>query len=130
EVGESARVAGMDMDLVNRTLDEIQRSVDVAVDRMKMSAAALPVILVGGGAILIGRPIQGASEVIKPEHFAVANAIGAAIAQIGGEVDRVCSLENVTRDQALEDAKQDAIQKAIDAGADAASVHVVDVDAV
>ena len=25
----------------------------------------------------------------RPEHFAVANAIGAAIAQVGGEVDRV-----------------------------------------
>ncbi len=102
DVGEPGRVAGLDKDLVNRTLDVIQQSVDVAVDRMKTSAAALPVILVGGGSILIGRPIQGASEVIKPEHFAVANALGAAIAQIGGEVDRVCSLENLTRDKALE----------------------------
>jgi len=130
DVGEPGRVAGLDKDLVSRTLDVIQQSVDVAVDRMKTSAAALPVILVGGGSILIGRPIQGASEVITPQHFAVANAIGAAIAQIGGEVDRVCSLENLTRDQALENAKQEAVQKAIDAGADAASVHVVDVDEV
>jgi N-methylhydantoinase A/oxoprolinase/acetone carboxylase beta subunit len=130
ELGEPGRVASLDRELVNRTLDEIQRSVDVAVDRMKMSAAALPVILVGGGSILIGRPIQGASEVLKPEHFAVANAIGAAIAQIGGEVDRVFSLENMTRDQALEHAKQEAVRTAIEAGADAASVQVVDVDEV
>jgi N-methylhydantoinase A/oxoprolinase/acetone carboxylase beta subunit len=130
ELGEPGRVAGLDRDLVNRTLDEIQRSVDVAVDRMKTSAAALPVILVGGGSILIGRPIQGASEVVKPEHFAVANAIGAAIAQIGGEVDRVFSLEKMTRDQALDQAKQEAVSKAVEAGADATSVQVVDVDEV
>jgi len=130
ELGEPGRVAGLGRDLVDRALDEIQRSVDVAVDRMKTSADALPVILVGGGSILIGRPIQGASEVIKPEHFAVANAIGAAIAQIGGEVDRVFSLETMTRDQALDSAKQEAVGKAVEAGAEAASVQVVDVDEV
>jgi N-methylhydantoinase A/oxoprolinase/acetone carboxylase beta subunit len=130
ELGEPGRVASLDKDLVTRTLDEIQRSVDVAVDRMKTSADALPVILVGGGSILIGRPIQGASEVIKPEHFAVANAIGAAIAQIGGEVDRVFSLEKMSRDEALDYAKQEAVGKAVEAGADAASVQIVDVDEV
>ena len=46
---------------------------------MQPGAADLPVILVGGGSILIGRPIQGASEVIKPDHFAVANAIGVRV---------------------------------------------------
>src|SRR5712691_10329758 len=130
ELGEVGRVASLRKDLVNRTLDEIQRSIDAAVDRMRTSAAPLPVILVGGGSILIGRPIQGASEVLKPEHFAVANAIGAAIAQIGGDVDRVFSLDNMTLDQALEHAKEEAVSKAIEAGADAASVQVVDVDEV
>src|SRR6266851_3654746 len=130
ELGEPGRVADLDKGLVDRTLDEIQLAVDVAVDRMKTSAADLPVILVGGGSILIGRPIQGASEVIKPEHFAVANAIGAAIAQIGGEVDRVFSLERMTRDQALDEAKQEAVGKAVEAGADASTVQIVDVDEV
>jgi N-methylhydantoinase A/oxoprolinase/acetone carboxylase beta subunit len=130
ELGEPTRVAGLDRDLVERTLDEIQSAVEVAVDRMKTSAAALPVILVGGGSILISRPIQGSSEVLKPEHFAVANAIGAAIAQIGGEVDRVFSLEQMTRAQALDQAKQEAAGKAVEAGADAASVQIVDVDEV
>jgi N-methylhydantoinase A/oxoprolinase/acetone carboxylase beta subunit len=130
ELGESGRVASLDTDLVNQAVDEIHRSVDVAVDRMKTSAAALPVILVGGGTILISRPIQGASEVIKPEYFAVANAIGAAIAQVGGEVDRIFSLEAMTRDQAMDEAKREAIGKAVEAGADAQSVQIVDVDEV
>ena len=57
-------------------------------------------ILVGGGTILVRaickalrRPAAGASP--------VANAIGAAIAQVGGEVDRVFAVEGTTRDAVL-----------------------------
>ncbi len=130
KLGEASRVAHLDRGLVSQAVDEVHRAVDVAVDRMKTSAADLPVILVGGGTILISRPIHGASEVIKPEHFAVANAIGAAIAQVGGEVDRVFSLETMTRDQVLGQAKSEAIGKAVEAGAAAETVQVVDVDEV
>jgi len=104
--------------------------VNVAVDRMKTSAAEVPVIVVGGGSILIQRPVVGASEVVKPEHFAVANAIGAAIAQIGGETDRIFSLGEMSREEALEQAKQEAIDKAVAAGAQADSVEIVEVEEV
>jgi hypothetical protein len=67
---------------------------------------------------------------VKPEHFAVANAIGAAIAQIGGEVDRVFSLESMPRDDALQQAKDEATEKAVAAGASAGTVHIVDVEEV
>jgi glycosyltransferase involved in cell wall biosynthesis len=56
------------------------------------------VILVGGGAILVSRDLQSASTVVRPEHSSVANAIGAAVAQVGGEVDRVFAVEGTTRD--------------------------------
>jgi N-methylhydantoinase A/oxoprolinase/acetone carboxylase beta subunit len=128
DVGDRARVADLDRHLVDRAVDEIHRMVDAAVDRMKTSAAAIPVVLVGGGAILISRPIQGASEVVKPDRSPVANAIGAAIAQVGGEVDRVFALEGLTRDQALDAAKREAADKAVAAGADPATIQIVDVE--
>ena len=59
----------------------------------------------------------GGLEVIRPEHFAVANAIGAAIAQTSGEVDRIYSLENLSREAALAEAEGEARQKAVAAGA-------------
>ena len=127
-LGDRARVADLDSALVHATLDEIHRMVDVAVDRMKLSAASIPVILVGGGAILICRPIQGASEIVKPNYSVVANAVGAAIAQVGGEVDRVFSLTGISRDQALEAAKSEASSKAIAAGANPTTIRVVDVE--
>ena len=57
-------------------------------------------IVVGGGSILVNGPIGGL-EVVKPNHFAVANAVGAAIAQVSGEVDRVYALAEIGREQAL-----------------------------
>jgi len=64
------------------------------VERSRLSPEPLPVIIVGGGSILVDGPIGGL-EVIKPNHFAVANAVGAAIAQVSGEVDRVYSLAEI-----------------------------------
>jgi N-methylhydantoinase A/oxoprolinase/acetone carboxylase beta subunit len=130
ELGDRTRVADLDSRLVAQAVDEIHRMVDVAVDRMKTSAAPIPVILVGGGTILISRPIHGASEVLKPDHFPVANAIGAAIAQVGGETDRVFSLEKMSRDEALAEARREASAKAVDAGADPETIQVVDVEEV
>jgi N-methylhydantoinase A/oxoprolinase/acetone carboxylase beta subunit len=95
---------------------------------MKTSAHAVPVIIVGGGSVLVSRPIEGASEMVKPDHFEAANAVGAAIGQISGEIDRVYSLDSLSRDAALDSAKQEASGRAIAAGADPASIQIVDVE--
>jgi N-methylhydantoinase A/oxoprolinase/acetone carboxylase beta subunit len=128
DIGDPERVKGLNGTLVAATMARIQEMADGAVDRMKTSAEPIPVIVVGGGSILIARPIAGASEMVKPEHFEAANAVGAAIGQISGEVDRVYSLENRSRADALDDAKGEAMQKAIDAGANLATVQIVDVE--
>ena len=72
--------------------------IEISVDRMKTAPGAVPVILVGGGIVLVGDRLNGVSELHRPEHAAVANAIGAAIAQVGGEVDRIFSLDAVPRE--------------------------------
>ena len=40
-------------------------------------------VVVGGGAGLCGDALVGASQLIKPPHADVANAVGAAIPQVG-----------------------------------------------
>lgn len=130
EVGDAAKVAHLDPALTHAVEDRIEEMVNVAVDRMKTSAALMPVVVVGGGSILIQRPIAGASEIVKPAHFAVANAIGAAIAQIGGETDRIFSLAEMTREQALQQARQEASDRAVAAGASASSIEIVEVEEV
>ncbi|MEM0905849.1 MAG: hydantoinase/oxoprolinase family protein [Pseudomonadota bacterium] len=130
DIGDPAKVAQLDPDLVTRTIGTWHQMVDTAVDRMKTSAEALPVILVGGGAVLITEALPAASEVIHPPHATVANAIGAAIAQVGGVTDRVFSLEGLSRDDALAMAKDEATRKAVEAGADPQSIEIVDIEEV
>ncbi len=129
-IGDPDRVDALDGDLRERTLELIEARIGEAVDQMKTSPDPMPVVVVGGGSILLRDGLPGASELVKPDHFAVANAIGAAIAQVGGEIDRIFSLERMTREQALEEAKQEAVEKAVEAGASEATVNIVDVEEV
>ncbi|TAY71864.1 hydantoinase/oxoprolinase N-terminal domain-containing protein [Rhizobium leguminosarum] len=130
DIGDRSRVAHIPAKTVERALDTIHRMADEAVDRMKTSAEPLPVILVGGGSILISRDLPSASRVIRPENASVANAIGAAIAQVGGEVDRIFSLEGTSRDIVLGGAKKEAEERAVKAGAEAGTVKIMDIEEV
>ncbi|HEX5166461.1 MAG TPA: hydantoinase/oxoprolinase family protein [Thermomicrobiales bacterium] len=127
-IGDAARVAGLDSDLVSRALDRIHAMTEEGIDRMKLAAGDVPVVIVGGGSVLISRSLAGASQIIKPDHFEAANAVGAAIAQISGEVDRVFSLAEMSRAAALDAAKAEATSRAAAAGADAATVDIVEVE--
>jgi N-methylhydantoinase A/oxoprolinase/acetone carboxylase beta subunit len=128
DIGDRSRVAHLSKSLIETALDTIHAMADAAVDRMKTSAARMPVVLVGGGAILISRDLPSASEVVHPAHATVANAIGAAAAQVGGEVDRVFAVEGQTREAVLAIAKREAIERAVAAGAAPDTVKIVDVD--
>ncbi len=130
DIGDAGAVKQLDSAFVRTALDEMQAMVEIAVDRMKTSAEPIPLILVGGGTILVSGQIKGASEMVKPEHFPVANAIGAAIAQVGGETDRVFALAEMGRDEALRQARQEATDKAVAAGAREETVTIVDVEEV
>lgn len=128
DIGDKSRVAHLDKALVQSALERMWEMVEISVDRMKTAAGGVPVILVGGGIILIGDKLNGASELYRPEHASVANAIGAAIAQVGGEVDRVFSLDAIPRDKALQQAKDEATQRVLKEGAIPESVEIVDVE--
>jgi N-methylhydantoinase A/oxoprolinase/acetone carboxylase beta subunit len=128
--GDPSLVSHLDPADVRRVLARIEETIADAVDRMKTTAGSIPVVVVGGGSVLLGDELAGASRLVRPEHFAVANAIGAAIAQVGGEVDRVVSLEGLTREAALEEAKEEAVEKAVAAGAERDSVQIVEVEEV
>ena len=126
ELGERERVARLDSGLVAAARAEIGRMVEVAVDRMKPDAGALPLIAVGGGSFLIPHAIEGISEVVDVPHQSVANAVGAAIAQVSGEVDQI--FQNLTREEAIERARALAEERALLAGADPATIKVVEVE--
>ena len=128
EVGDASRVAQLDRSLIEAARQEIQEIVEGGIDRIKTSAEPVPVVLVGGGTILLGDELAGAAEIIKPDHGSVANAIGAAIAQVGGEVDQIFTLDGTTRADVLDAAREQAIAKAVEAGAHPETVEIVEID--
>lgn len=124
EIGDRRRVAHLGKRFVTAARQSIHEQLIRAADRMKPDATPIPLLAVGGGALLAPPTIPGISEVIRVEHSDVANAVGAAIAQISGEVDQV--FQDMSREAVLETATEIARQKAVASGADPASLKIVE----
>lgn len=126
EMGDRDRVKDLDPAFVNAILSRIRDMVADSFDQMKTSADDVPMIAVGGGAFLIPDRIAGASEILRVENAGVANAIGAAMAQVSGEVDQVFS--GVSRDEAMAIAETQAQNAAVASGANRASLKTLEVE--
>jgi N-methylhydantoinase A/oxoprolinase/acetone carboxylase beta subunit len=127
-IGDASKVETVDAALSENACSTMSEMVEEVIDRMKTTADDIPVVIVGGGSILLPENMRGASEVLKPDHFDVANAIGAAISQISGSVDGVFDVATKGRDAVIEEVKEAARLEAIRAGADRGTVEIVEVD--
>lgn len=127
-MGDASKVAGLDKARAREAALVMRRMVEELIDSMKTSAAGVPVILVGGGSVLLPDELRGASEVRRPEHFDVANAIGAAIAQVSGGVDGVFDVAGKGREAVIEEVKAKAIAEALRAGAEESTISVVELE--
>ena len=121
-----AALAGRHRETLASALAQADVMLADAIDRMKTSREDCPLIAVGGGSILIADRIPGVSEVIRPEHFDTANAVGAAIASVSGQVDRIFHVGPGGRQAALDEACDEARERAVAAGADPATVRIVE----
>ncbi|HCV35465.1 MAG TPA: hydantoinase subunit beta [Acidimicrobiaceae bacterium] len=130
EIGDPGLVAHLDSTLIAQTRTAIQESLAEALDRLKIRPEDVPLVAVGGGSFLAEQGLPGTSKVVMPDNGPVANAIGAAIAQVGGEIDRIFSLQTTSREEVLDLARQEAVQRTVDAGASSDSVEVVELEEV
>lgn len=128
DIGDPSKVTNLDGESVTRALATIRTMLADGIDRMKTRAGDVPLVAVGGGAFLVPGDLPGVSEVIQPEHAGVANAIGAALAQVSGESETIYAPGETPRDQALATAKAEATAAAAGSGADAASIEIVDIE--
>ena len=126
DLGDREVTASLDSTQIKAARGRMTAMIDEAVDRMKVDATPVPLIAVGGGAFLVPDDLPGVSEVIQVEHRGVANAVGAAIAQVSGEVDQV--FNDTGRIAAIEDATRLAKQRTVQAGADPDTLTVVEVE--
>jgi N-methylhydantoinase A/oxoprolinase/acetone carboxylase beta subunit len=126
-IGDASRTAGHE-ELLRRAVAACDARIEEGVDRVKTSGRELPLIAVGGGSGLIPETLAGVAGVHRPENHDVANAIGAAIASVSGELDRVFAYGKEGRDEAIAEAVRLARDEAIRAGADPAHVEVVEIE--
>lgn len=126
ELGSSSAVAQLSPGEVDWAMGRFRSLIEEGVDRMKIDAKPLPLLAVGGGAFLVPNALPGISEVVRVPHYDVANAVGAAIAQVSGEVDRVFS--GLGREEAVSEATRMARRRAEEAGADPERLEIVEVE--
>ena len=109
-------------------MSAIRTLVEDAIDSMKISSADSDVILVGGGSIVLPEDLAGAAKVVKPDHFGCANAIGSAISKVSGTYEKLINYDELPREQALAQAKADAVDLAVEAGAIRETVEIIEVE--
>ncbi|KAI4609634.1 hypothetical protein J4E80_008278 [Alternaria sp. BMP 0032] len=128
-IGQPEKVRGkLQDDDIQAFKEETTRMLETIIDKMKTSPDDLPVLLVGGGAVIAPDELKGASRVIKPQWSGVANAIGAAMARVSAVVDTVKSTEKQTQKELLAEICEEAKRKTIEAGASAETVSIVEVE--
>ncbi|NUU78811.1 hydantoinase/oxoprolinase family protein [Paenibacillus xylanilyticus] len=128
DVGDQSLVAHLDEDFAKQVQDEIAAIIEQTIDKMKTSSGDVELVLVGGGSVVIPDTIRGVSHMIKPKNGGVANAIGACIAQISGQYEQIYIYSTEPREAALRDAREKAVKQAVLAGADPATVELVEVE--
>jgi len=128
DIGDKSKISHVPDETVKTSTKTIHAVLDQAIEMMKPGGKDIPVILVGGGAVLVTEGLKAASRVYRPENAGVANAIGAAIAQIGAEAERMLSYREMSRDEALRLVTHAATERAVKAGANVATIKAVDIE--
>lgn len=130
DVGDPARLPSLGAAVLDTVLARFRRMLEDGIDHIRTAPGTAPILAVGGGNFLVPEALKGAAEVIRPEHAPVANAIGAAIAQVGAQVEQIVTFETTPRAAALEALRREACAQVVAAGGEADSVRVADVEEV
>ncbi len=124
----SLALAGLSTGAVDRALRWVDDRIQMLAERIRATRTALPLVAVGGGAHLIADSVEGVTEVVRHPYAGVANAIGAAIAEASGSVDRSMRYDDSSREECLAEARAAATDAAIHAGADPSRIRITSVN--
>ncbi|KAF5322652.1 hypothetical protein D9619_002210 [Psilocybe cf. subviscida] len=127
-IGDASLTIHVSKEVEEKAHTAIKRLLEIVVDKMKTSPEDSDLLLVGGGSIIAPKSLKGVRNIILPKYHEVANAVGAAIASVSGEVDTVEILEGKSLSETLERIKKQAVDQAINAGGDPNTSRIVDVN--
>jgi len=106
-----------------KIIKSVCKEIYQAIVRLRGKRHDIPVILVGGGAGLMGPLIDDFGlKGWMPVEAAVANAYGAGLAEVSSTLDKVVSLKE--REKVLHELKEQATREAIAKGAGAQQVRI------
>jgi N-methylhydantoinase A/oxoprolinase/acetone carboxylase beta subunit len=126
DLGDRSKVSHLDTATRQRVFGEARSMIEETIDRMKTEAGDVPLVAVGGGAFLVPDVLEGVSKVVRVPHGDCANAVGAAIAQVSGEVDQI--FRDLPRSEALSEASKLAEDRAVSAGADRSTLKTIEAE--
>ncbi|PIG82771.1 hydantoinase/oxoprolinase [Aspergillus arachidicola] len=128
DIGDRKKVEHIPAHVVNKAREQIRKILERAIDGMKISDQPVVLLLVGGGSVIHMDDLNGVTECIIPPHHDSANAVGAAIAKVAGEIDVIELLEGRDEKQVLEATKQRAINAAVARGAERDGVKIATIE--
>ena len=128
DLGDKDLVKNIDEDFAQAAMDAIRALCEDALDAMKISSEDVDVVLVGGGAVILPADLAGAGTVTKHAFGGVANAIGSAISKVSGTYEQLVDYDETPREIALERARAEAAELAVQAGAKPETVEIIDAE--
>ena len=128
ELGDPSRTAAIEETVALKAFDKIRELVEDALDAIKTSGSDMDVVLVGGGSIILPEKLSGGKSVTMPQYFGTANALGSVISKVSGTYEKLVDYDKLPREEALAQAKDDAAEMAVKAGALRETVEIVDVE--
>ncbi|KAJ3515024.1 hypothetical protein NLJ89_g2022 [Agrocybe chaxingu] len=126
-LGDLSKVSYLHEEVVVAAEQRIKHLLENVVDRMKTSQEDCDLLLVGGGSVIAPQSLRGVKSIIVPKHHEVANAVGAAIASVSGEIDMIEILEGRDLTEVVNEIKERAMERTVVMGATVGSVRIVDV---
>jgi len=127
KIGTTELAAKISENVLKGARKSIKSLLQRAIEDMKVSSAPVTVLLVGGGSIVYMDELDGIKCTIPPHHDS-ANAVGAAIAKVAGEVDIIEILDGKDEREVVKSASQAAINAAIAKGADPEDLRIVEIE--
>lgn len=126
--GSLSSIGDLDERLINLARRTIRKKVEHGIDIIKTSDLPVVLLLVGGGSIILQEAPKNVAQFLQPDFSDVANAVGAAIAKISGEIDIIVTPGGQTSEEIKSSICRQAIAMAIENGAERETVKVLEVD--
>ncbi|MCX7121972.1 MAG: hydantoinase/oxoprolinase family protein [Gammaproteobacteria bacterium] len=105
--------------IMKEYLHKISAVINTMTDHEK-----LPIVLVGGGSQNIPENLLG-ENFVRPKHYQVANAYGAALAEISATIDTIVNLDENSESTIL-GLEKEALREAITKGASSLDVRIIE----